>query len=316
MRNAELLLARERAILRDQQREIMHEVADAVSELDRAYAVLQTSYNRLDASRTQVGAVQAAYDADKATLDLLLEAQRRVSEAETDYYLSRSRYSLALKNVHFVKGTLLEYDGVFLAEGPWPGEAYIDAAKRERSRSVPRPLNYASSQSPAVSRGAYDQFGGAAGIVPRDAAGATEEVLPLVPPGSSPPADEQSAPEPVPTDGATPTLPVPMPPSTKLPPSQPEAVQATATSGQETGLPSVIFAGQATPAIIPVPNISLQPGLLAKPGAEAAVPATPVIIPVPNISLQPGLLANPEAESAAAPATPAPKRLPPVSAIP
>jgi hypothetical protein len=272
MRNAELLLARERAILRDQQREIMHEVADAVSELDRAYAVLQTSYNRLDASRTQVGAVLAAYEADKATLDLLLEAQRRVSDAETDYYLSRSRYSLALKNVHFVKGTLLEYDGVFLAEGPWPGEAYIDAAKREHSRSVPRPLNYASSQSPVVSRGAYDQFGGAAGVVPRDAAAPTEEVLPIVPPGKAP-AGDQTPPGLLPTEGATPILPGLAPPSTNSPPSQPGAVQASATSGQDMGLPSVIFAGQTAPTVIPVPTISLQPGLLAKPGAEAAVEA-------------------------------------------
>ena len=61
-RNAELLLARERAILRDQQREVVHEAADAIAEMDRAYAVLQTSYNRLAASRDQLGAVQAAYD--------------------------------------------------------------------------------------------------------------------------------------------------------------------------------------------------------------------------------------------------------------
>ena len=116
-RNAELLLSRERAILRDQQREVVHEVADAVAEVDRAYTVLQTSYNRLAANRDQLGAVQAAYEADKVPLDLYLDAQRRVAEAETDYYLNRTRYTLATKNVHFVKGTLLDYDGVHLGEG-------------------------------------------------------------------------------------------------------------------------------------------------------------------------------------------------------
>src|SRR6185312_10868468 len=140
-----------RAILRDQQREIVHEAADAVSEMDRAYAVLQTSYNRLAANRDQLGAVSAAYDNDKVPLDLFLDAQRRVADAETDYHLNRSRYSLAAKNVHFVKGTLLEYDGVYLAEGPWPGAAYVNAAKREAGRSIPRPLNYASARSPVVS---------------------------------------------------------------------------------------------------------------------------------------------------------------------
>ena len=43
--------------LRDQQREIVHEAADAIAEMDRAYAVLQTSYNRLVASQDQLKAL-------------------------------------------------------------------------------------------------------------------------------------------------------------------------------------------------------------------------------------------------------------------
>jgi hypothetical protein len=157
VRNAELLLARERAVLRDQQREVVHEAAEAIAEMDRAYTVLQSSYNRLAASEDQLGAVEAAYEADKAPLDLLLEAQRRRSESAVDYTQNRARYAVATKNVHFVKGTLLEYDGVYLAEGPWPGEAYHDAAQREASRSASQPLNYASSLAPVVSRGPHAQ---------------------------------------------------------------------------------------------------------------------------------------------------------------
>jgi outer membrane protein TolC len=158
-RNAELLLARERALLQDQQREVIHEAADAIAEMDRAYTVMQTSYNRLDATKDQLASVKAKYEEGKGDvpLDLYLESQRRVVEAETEFYLNRARYVLAAKNVHFVKGTLLDYDGIFLAEGPWPGEAYHDAAKREASRSQPRPLNYASSKAPVVSKGAFDQ---------------------------------------------------------------------------------------------------------------------------------------------------------------
>jgi outer membrane protein TolC len=159
-RNAELLLARERALLRDQQREIVHEAADAIAELDRSYAVLQSSYNRLVASQDQLRSVEAAFEADKVPLDLLLDAQRRRAEALVDYTQNRARYAIAQKNVHFVKGTLLEYDGIYLAEGPWPGEAYEDAAKREESRSAPRPMNYASSKSPAVSIGPHAQHAG------------------------------------------------------------------------------------------------------------------------------------------------------------
>jgi hypothetical protein len=157
VRNAELVLARERAILRDQQLEVMHELADAIGEMDRAFTISQTSFNRLVAARQQLLAVQAAYDADKITLDVLLESQRQLAEAEARYYSSLASYAIAIKNVHFIKGTLLEFDGVYLAEGPWPLEAYKDAAELDWRRGEPKPLNYASGKSPALSWGPVPQ---------------------------------------------------------------------------------------------------------------------------------------------------------------
>jgi hypothetical protein len=112
-----------------------------------------------------------------------------LTEAEIDYYLNRSRYSLATKNVHFVKGTLLEYDGVYLAEGPWPGEAYHDAAKREKSRSRPVPLNYASSKAPRVSRGPFGQHTEAAMPIHAAPVEGMEEALPLEPSENLPPPE-------------------------------------------------------------------------------------------------------------------------------
>jgi hypothetical protein len=195
VRNAELLLARERAILRDQQREVVHEAADAIAELDRTYSVLHSGYNRMAASQDQLRAVQAAYDAGKTPLDLLLEAQRRRFDAAVAYTGVRAHYAVATKNVHFVKGTLLEYDGVHLVEGPWPGEAYHDAAQREASRSAPQPLNYVSSLAPVVSRGPHPQHGmgdtlpDAMPVEPH-----VEETLPLEEPTPAPPRGSRSAP--------------------------------------------------------------------------------------------------------------------------
>ena len=157
VRNAELMLARERSLLSEQQLNVVHQVGDAVAEVDRAYLVSQTSYNRLIASEEQLAAVQAAYESDKAPLDLLLEAQRRIAESQSRYYRSLVEYMVAVKNVHFTKGTLLAYDGVHLAEGCWPGEAYCDAKQLESKRARPRPMNYASSRSPRVSNGPYAQ---------------------------------------------------------------------------------------------------------------------------------------------------------------
>ena len=267
-RNAELLLSRERAILRDQQREVVHEVADAVGEVERAYSVLQTSYNRLAANRDQLGAVQAAYEADKVPLDLYLDAQRRVTDAETDYYLNRARYTLASKNVHFVKGTLLDYDGVQLAEGPWPGEAYVDAAKREASRCAPLPLNYASSRAPLVSQGAFDQRPGVS--CPADAGDSAG--LPVGPePGTLP--SEGALPINAPSNSAAPSSQGSGASPNKPTLNQPEVVQAfdSESAGKKTH--PVIGAGYGEPA---VPKIALRPGATPEtatpPAAEPAAP--------------------------------------------
>jgi outer membrane protein TolC len=266
-RNAELLLSRERAILRDQQREVVHEVADAIAEVDRAYTVLQTSYNRLGANRDQLGAVQAAYEADKAPLDLYLDAQRRVAETETDYYLNRTRYTLATKNVHFVKGTLLDYDGVQLAEGPWPGEAYVDAAKREASRGRPVPLNYASARAPVVSQGAFDQQPGIS--CPADAA-ASAAVYADQAPGTLP--SEGALPITAPTSQGNEAAP-------KKPALvQPEVIQASAAEASGRKTYPVIGAGHGGPAV--VPRIDLRTGATPEPATPpVAEPAAPRRLP-------------------------------------
>ncbi|MEM6799024.1 MAG: TolC family protein, partial [Planctomycetota bacterium] len=165
VRNAELRLARERAVLCDQQQEVIHDAAGAVAELDRAYVTYQTGYNRLVATSQQLAAVKAAFEADKAPLDLLLDAQRRLAEAESRHFRSLAEYAVAIKNVHFAKGTLLEFDGVYLAEGAWPGKAYADAADLESRRGRPKPFNYASSRAPVVSRGVYEQHREPGGVV-------------------------------------------------------------------------------------------------------------------------------------------------------
>lgn len=157
VRNVELELARSRAILRDQQAEVVHATAASIAEVDRAFVVSQTSYNRLQASREQLSAVEAAFEADKISLDLLLDAQRRVAESQSRHYRTLAEYAVAVKNVHFNKGTLLEYDGVYLAEGAWPEKAYRDAAALEARRGRPRTMSYASSLAPVVSHGTYNQ---------------------------------------------------------------------------------------------------------------------------------------------------------------
>ena len=160
VRNAELWLARERAILKEQIQEVVYEAAGSVAEVDRAYFVSQTSYNRLVAGKEELVAVEAKFVENKASLNLLLDAQKRLAAAESQYYRTLAEYAVATKNVHFTKGTLLEFAGVFLAEGPWPSKAHADACRRESRRCHPRQLNYISARAPIVSLGTYDQTPG------------------------------------------------------------------------------------------------------------------------------------------------------------
>ena len=163
VRNAELMLARERAVLSEQERSVSHDLSSAYAELQRAYLVSQTNYNRRLAAREQLLALRTAVErADHREktrlLDLLLDAQRRLADAESRYYRSIVEYTLAVTRVHLQKGSLLDYCEIYLAEGPWPGKAYYDACRRDRLRSAPLCLaDYRMMHAPVVSQGEYAQ---------------------------------------------------------------------------------------------------------------------------------------------------------------
>ncbi len=172
VRNAELLLSRERVLLREQEREVVLDLSNALADLERAYAVLQTNFNRRIASQEKLEALQAVegYERDAAKLFLVLDAQRGVAESENTYYRALTEYTLAIKNVHFEKGSILDYNEVFLQEGGWPVKAYEDADERFRLRSQPleNRLEKVLKQPKVVTQGAYMQLVIKEGQMPAD----------------------------------------------------------------------------------------------------------------------------------------------------
>ena len=160
VRHHQLALARDRALLQDLELEVSHQLGDSLRDLDLNYTLTQTNFNRRVAAEREVEAVQAVFDAGRVTLDLLLDAQRRRAEAESAYYRSLTDYNLAVAEVHYRKGSLLDYNGVYLAEGPWPGKAYFDAMRRARQRDAAMYFDYGYSRPNVFSRGhAYGQQG-------------------------------------------------------------------------------------------------------------------------------------------------------------
>ena len=67
-------------------------------------------------------------------LDQLLDAQTRLADSETLYGRSLFEYMMAIKQIHNAKGSLLNYNSVYLSEGAWPAKAHCDAAERDSRR--------------------------------------------------------------------------------------------------------------------------------------------------------------------------------------
>lgn len=139
-----------------------HDLSAAFANLENSYKVAQSNYNRRMAAKQQLKALEAVYDdADESEktrlLDLLLDAQRRLADAEVEYFRVVANYANAIKQVHLEKGSLLDYNEVFLSEGAWPAHAYHDAARRESLRGRWRLDAFVHAKPGIVSQGTYSQ---------------------------------------------------------------------------------------------------------------------------------------------------------------
>ncbi len=141
VRNLELQLAKDTAVLAAQERNVSHEIATAVQEVTAAFATAQSHHKRLLAATERVEKLSYKKEVGAGTLDLVLRAQASVAAAESAYYQQVVNYNKALVNLNLATGSLLEYNGVYLAEGAWcrdaHGDAAIHAAERTHARSNP-----------------------------------------------------------------------------------------------------------------------------------------------------------------------------------
>ncbi|NND97540.1 MAG: TolC family protein [Pirellulaceae bacterium] len=118
VRHAKIQLARDQALLREQERQILHDLTAVVADCDRAYIQMQTNLNRYLAASDAFETLEASRSAGlPVNLEQMLDAQRRVSESQTRYFQSLAEYTVASKNVQYEKGTLLETTNLFIAGG-------------------------------------------------------------------------------------------------------------------------------------------------------------------------------------------------------
>jgi hypothetical protein len=105
--HAELNLMRERSVQREQQREVLSNLTGAWGEKDRAYESMKTAFEQWLATREYVDSLNSR--AEEVQDDRKIDGWRKLSQAESLLFRARAEYAVSLKNIHYEKGSLLEY---------------------------------------------------------------------------------------------------------------------------------------------------------------------------------------------------------------
>lgn len=115
LRNRQLQLARDQAVLQDMELELAHKLTDAYRSVCDRFAVQQTYSNRVKAATDEVRAIRSAFEGGCATLDRLLDAHRRYCAAEVAHAQSAVDYVIAVSKLRRLEGTLLAQQGIQIA---------------------------------------------------------------------------------------------------------------------------------------------------------------------------------------------------------
>ncbi len=168
--HAKLSLRRERALLAETELRISHDLTDAARQIELQHQLVDTNYNRFRADLNQVEVLRSRYREGNDNINFLLQAQRQVVQSASEFYRSLSNYNLAIRDFHRQKGSLLAYNHVQLAEGPWAAGAASDAYQAGRylkprhipgATEVPTPLTTGPFDPSAVQ---HSQTGGGLGV--------------------------------------------------------------------------------------------------------------------------------------------------------
>lgn len=130
IRNAELNLAREKTILKEQKRQLLHDLNAAFVEVDRAMAAIRTSYNSNVAVQEELVPKRKRVDAGQDEVFFLLDTQQRATSAASSVHRAIANYNQALIEYDFTCGKLLGRHGITLEEGPWDSGAIANASRR------------------------------------------------------------------------------------------------------------------------------------------------------------------------------------------
>lgn len=156
VRNAQLSLARETAVLKEIELRISHDLSNAQRQIDRSYAQVQTNYNRVAADTQQVEVLRNRYERGLININFLLNANQLLATSTSAYYRASVDYMLALRDFHREKGSLLFYNQVQLSEAGYSAEAYESAYEKGRNYTPRDPGARVTVSPGTISQGAFD----------------------------------------------------------------------------------------------------------------------------------------------------------------
>ena len=156
IRNAELNLVRERTLLKEQQRQILHDLNAAFTEVDRSMQSLKTSFNSRVAAFDELEPKRKRVSEGQDQVFFLLDAEQRAATAESAVHRAVTDYNQALLNYAFTSGTLLSRYNIQLSEGQWSQHAQSNAVRKGK-RIEKRGPNHRDIDTCPVSAGVYNQ---------------------------------------------------------------------------------------------------------------------------------------------------------------
>jgi outer membrane protein TolC len=153
VRNAQLKLAREIGRFEDMELDATKELTEAFQSLALNQQIMQQAYDRWRYNKIEEEHFRLLQDAGVQRLEIALDAQQRLAQAEIAFYTALTEYNKVISLIHRRKGTSLAYCGIEFVEGPWSGKAYLDAQEHARRRAASRQINYGWSRPQVISRG-------------------------------------------------------------------------------------------------------------------------------------------------------------------
>ena len=236
VRNYELRLRKARSVLQEQEQEIARELNNAILEMDRWYLLAESGAKRVAVAEdfTETKSIREAINEarDDISLGQVLESKITSRDAGQSYLRSIIEYNKAITELNFRKGTLLQANSIYLAEGQWNPAAYDDAKRRGEAMThaldnthvdaVPAEFTGGPAINAWESQSSPDRPhipGVVDGIPPRSDSGATSSPM-LLPSAPATQPIQQSTPMPE-------SAPEPAP--MQMPPQQPRRVPANTT---------------------------------------------------------------------------------------